>query len=53
MYLAISALAMGTTALLSNRLGNRFLSYMALFMGIIASVSLCVLIAIGIGRELF
>lgn len=51
MYLVIAILAMIGTALLSSRLGARFLSYTALCLGTITSLSLCVLTVIGIGQE--
>lgn len=51
MYLAMSALAMTFTALLSDRLGTRLLSYAALSMGTITSVTLCILTIMGIIQE--
>lgn len=51
MYLVVAILAMMVTALLSSRLGTRFLSYTALGLGTVTSLSLCVLTIIGIGQE--
>ncbi|NLL17687.1 MAG: hypothetical protein GX262_01520 [Clostridia bacterium] len=51
MYLVVSALAMTFTALLSDRLGARLLSYTALSMGTVTSVALCVLTVMGIVQE--
>lgn len=51
MYLVIAILAMMFTALLSNRLGAKLISYSALCLGTITSLSLCALTVIGIGQE--
>lgn len=51
MYLAISGLAMIFTALLSERLGGKLLSYAALSMGTVTTIALCVLTVMGIIQE--
>jgi hypothetical protein len=51
MYLVISGLAMIFTALLSERLGARLLSYAALSAGTVTSLALCILTIMGIMQE--
>ncbi|NLC76318.1 MAG: hypothetical protein GX750_01675 [Clostridia bacterium] len=51
MYLTVLALAMTFTALLSNRLNARLLSYTALGMGTVTAFSLCALTVMGIIQE--